>query len=282
MDVQTEAYKNALQVFVSQCNVRIDGCNETIGDLKRSLEFSQVDIDDLKNQVKLLLQEKETQTKLIAELKQELLESRETIKALTTRCNELDDLQRCNNLRIDGLPEVDAETTEQTAVAVSSMLREKLELRELPLESAHRVGPRLEGRPRPVVARFTRQLDRDAALRHGKMLRGTNIYLNEDLCPASRKMRTDQLPALKAARAQGKIAFLVNAKLIIKEKSNDRDAPRNTGTSAGLRQCTASSTIEPQAAERTVSQPDFQEKQQLPNDSESRRTTRQATRAENH
>jgi len=81
------------------------------------------------------------QTKLIAELKQELLESRETIKALTTRCNELDDLQRCNNLRIDGLPEVDAETTEQTAVAVSSMLREKLELRELPLESAHRVGP---------------------------------------------------------------------------------------------------------------------------------------------
>lgn len=81
---------------------------------------------------------------------------------------------------IDGLPEAGAETTEQTVVTVSSMLPEKLELTELPLESAHSVVPRLDGRSRPVVAKFVRQLERNAALRHGKMLRGINIYLLEN------------------------------------------------------------------------------------------------------
>lgn len=110
-----------------------------------------------------------------------------------------------NNLRIDGLLEVDAETTEQTAVAVSSKLREKLRISEPPLESAHRVRPRLEGRPRPVIAKFTRpgccaEAREDAPRNKNLPQRGSG--------PASRKMKTDPLSAVAAARANGKIALL--------------------------------------------------------------------------
>ncbi|KAK3876244.1 hypothetical protein Pcinc_018946 [Petrolisthes cinctipes] len=55
-------------------------------------------------------------------------------------------------------------------------------------------------------------------MRSGKKLRGTNIYVNEDLCAASQATKNAQMPLLKAARAQGKVAFFRHTKLIIKEK----------------------------------------------------------------
>lgn len=179
----------------------------------------------------------------------------------------------CNNLRTDGLPEADAETTEQTAVAVSSKLREKLRLSEPPLESAHRVRPRLEGRPRPVISRSTRpgccaEAREDAPRNKHLPQRGSG--------PASRKMKTDPLPAVGAARANGKIACFVNAKLIIKEKSNDQDALRNTDTSAGIRQLAASSPAGPQATEMTASKShDFRGKKTSTHRRREQATTRQ-------
>jgi len=220
MEVQSEAYKTSLQVFVDQFNANIAACQDTVAELRKSLEFSQAQMDEMKGQIKLVQAEKRSDANTIDALRKEVAETWDKLESFAIRCNELNDLQRRNNLRIDGLPEVDAETPEQTAVSVTSLLQEKLELPSLSMESAHRMGQRQENRPRPVVVKFKRQVDRDAALRHGKKLKGTKIYLNEDLCPASQKMKADQLPALRAARAQGKIAYFVNTKLVIKEKTN--------------------------------------------------------------
>lgn len=92
------------------------------------------------------------------------------------------------------------------------------------LEPAHRVGPRREGKPRPIVARFLRYSDREAVIRNGRKLRGTNIFVNEDLCAASQAIKSSQFPLLKQARAQGKIAFFRHTKLIIRERNEDNSA----------------------------------------------------------
>ena len=92
------------------------------------------------------------------------------------------------------------------------------------LERAHRVRPRREGKPRPIVARFLRYSDREAVIRNGRKLRGTNIFVNEDLCAASQAIKSSQFPLLKQAGAQGKIAFFRHTKLIIRERNEDNSA----------------------------------------------------------
>ena len=111
-----------------------------------------------------------------------------------------------------------SETWEQTAVKVSSLLSDKLQLPGVELERAHRVGQRQNDRPRPIVARFTRYCDREAAMRNAKKLRGTNIYLNDDLCAASQAIKNSQMPQMKQARAAGKIAYFRHTKLIVKDR----------------------------------------------------------------
>jgi hypothetical protein len=56
-------------------------------------------------------------------------------------------------------------------------------------------------RPRPIVVRFK---DKMAVLERGKNLRGTNIFLNEEL-----------IPDMKAARECEDIAYICNDKLIV-------------------------------------------------------------------
>lgn len=70
------------------------------------------------------------------------------------------------------------------------------------------------GRPRPIVARFLRFKDKVAVLERAKKLKGTNIFINEDFTEAVRQKRRDLLPALRAAREKGKIAYLRYGKLI--------------------------------------------------------------------
>ncbi|KAK3889758.1 hypothetical protein Pcinc_006322 [Petrolisthes cinctipes] len=68
------------------------------------------------------------------------------------------------------------------------------------------------------MARFTRFSDREAVMRNVRKLKGSRIFVNEDLCPASHNIRKAQFTALKEARSQGKIAYFRHTKLIIKEK----------------------------------------------------------------
>ena len=68
-------------------------------------------------------------------------------------------------------------------------------------------------------------------MRNAKKLKGTNVFLYEDLCPASQAVKMAQMPLLKQARAQGKVAFFRHTKLIIKERNSvveDGEGQRST------------------------------------------------------
>ena len=101
------------------------------------------------------------------------------------------------------------------------------------LERAHHVGPipslRDEEAPkhRSIVARFCWFSDLQQALRNSPKLRKTNIFLNEDLYFASAQERKAQLPELRRARAEGKIAYFVHTRLVIREKR--METSRTTG-----------------------------------------------------
>lgn len=219
------AYKSAMEVMVKHLTERIQNLESTVSSLTTSLEFSQREIDDLKKALKDYDKEKLANMKMNEALTDQIKSSKQEVKNMEERLNYQEDYSRRNNIRISGMAESGSgETWEQTAVKVTSLLADKLQLPGVELERAHRVGQRRDDKPRPVVARFTRYRDRETAMRSARKLRGTNIYFNDDLCAASQSIKNAQMPQMKQARAMGKIAYFRHTKLIVKDKPANRES----------------------------------------------------------
>ncbi|MPC72157.1 Protein unc-13 C [Portunus trituberculatus] len=231
LEVQDQAYRGFLEIQMKQVDDKLQSMQATINKLTRSLEFTQRDVDDLKEKVKLQDQEIKCRTKENQELTARLDASSNIIKELQDKSNYQENYNHRNNLQFLGIEERPRnETWEQLAVKISDLLTEKLQLPNVQLECAHRVGQRQENRHRPIIARFTRFSDREAILRNVTKLKGTRIFVNEDLCAASQELRKFQLPMLKQAKSQGKIAYFRHTKLIVKDRlaSNGTRVPVNT------------------------------------------------------
>lgn len=234
LDSQERAYKTALDVVVKQMSERINKLETTVSDLTTSLEYTQQEVDDLKSKIKDYEKDEQNTKMNMEKLTKELDASNQKVHILEDRCNYQEDYSRRNNVRISGVGERSGgETWEQTASAVTFLCADKLQLPGLVLERAHRVGQRRDAGPRPIVARFTRYCDREAVMRNARKLRGTNIYINDDLCAASQAQRNAQMPQLKAARAQGKVAYFRHTRLVIKEKMNDQRDLEETASARG-------------------------------------------------
>ncbi|MPC19425.1 hypothetical protein E2C01_012339 [Portunus trituberculatus] len=228
IETQGKAFNTAMDIVVEQLKDRILTVERTMTDLTRSLEFTQAETVDLKNEVKML-------RKSEAEYKTTIDSLKQGVEELEKRANYQEDYNRRNNLRISGLQHQPcvSETWEETAQEVSKLLEDQLQLPGLKIERAHRTGPVLALGPRTVVSRFERFGDREAVLRNARKLKGTGIYINEDLCPASQELRKQQIPLMKQARQDGKIAFFFKyTKLITKERRTQRPDLTSGGAAA--------------------------------------------------
>ena len=74
-------------------------------------------------------------------------------------------------------------------------------------------------RPRTIVAKFYDWKQKDAILRQARYLKPRHITIYEDLAEETVKKRKEQLPKLKEAKANGKIAYFNLDKLVIKDKT---------------------------------------------------------------
>lgn len=173
----------------------------TISDLTRSLEYTEAEVGELKGELKELSKSDLEKQKTINELMA-------SVRELEERTNHQEDYSRRNNLCISGMGESPSgETWEITTKMVQTLFEDKLQLPPMKLERAHRTGQFGQLKLPTVVARFEKFGDREAVLRNARKLNGTGIFINEDLCQASREKLNSQLPLLKHARSEGKIAF---------------------------------------------------------------------------
>ena len=79
-------------------------------------------------------------------------------------------------------------------------------------------------RPRTILVRFHNYTDRDFFLRNSHKLKGTNIFVNKDLCQSSLNIRKEKLPLLQQARKAGKTAYFKHTTLIVRDKPNFQPA----------------------------------------------------------
>ena len=126
------------------------------------------------------------------------------------------------NIRIDGIPEEEAETWDNTETKVKEILKEKLNLEEEPdIARTHRVGRRANGsvrRPRTIVCRLRDWKQKEQIIRSARRIKPPGIFVNEDLAQETLDNREEQRPKFEEARRNGKIAYFVLDRLAIKDK----------------------------------------------------------------
>ena len=108
--------------------------------------------------------------------------------------------------------------TREVQVLKNSLQFSQVQIGEVKQENDKMIGKPTTGpgdRPRPTVIRCLRFKDKVVGLERAKILRGTYIFLNEDYPEAVCQKRKELIPAMKAARACGDIAYILYDRLIV-------------------------------------------------------------------
>lgn len=172
----------------------VSGLREEVSSFKSSLETAWVEIEDLKSTNKEL-QEK------ISNMTKENCDQSNALKSSEDRLRKLEDYSRRENIRFYNIPENEYE---DCLKIVTTLFEEVGGNNDVQLHAAHRVGPRSNHRPRPILGRFVSRQDRDYMWDNKWKLRDTDeysrVYLDEDLSSASARIRKRLREALKNAR----------------------------------------------------------------------------------
>ena len=224
LNIQQSAYKDATTILFDSLNKRIEDQNNKLYEFQKSLEFSQDELKIAKAELSSCKKELASQTKQIDVFKSE-------IKTLTYQIAKQEDFSRRKNIRLEGVNEEKQESWEQTQSKVIKLMNERMELPNIQVEYAHRINNKSnKPGPRTIVARLAHDTDKSTAMKNSHKLKGTKIFINEDLSERTLNMRKEKLPELKSARARGKIAYFDKDKLIIKDRNHNLNQQSRNST----------------------------------------------------
>lgn len=149
---------------------------------------------------------KETITQQSDEIKQmkiELHDAKNQIKDLTTENERLErEIKRCN-LIISGVEDSDNENEQNCFRKVKHILSSAVDMKEIDIDTAYRLGSFQTGKTRPIKIRLLRQSDKQTIWSQRRNLPG-HIYMNEDLPKSTRNHHYLLRQAAREAKAQNK------------------------------------------------------------------------------
>ena len=210
--VQQEAIMACFNNVMGNISNKVDGIIRDVQELKTSLEFTN---DIQENKLSVI---NKTIEKVQEELKNTTFinyEDRLLIKQQKEKVIDLEDRSRRNNLRIDGLPENQKETWDDTEEKVKQLFKEKLLInKDIEIDRAHRTGRTQAGKSRSIVLRCLRFKDKELILRMANKLKDTGIYINEDFSVETLHTRKELFQKAKEYRSKGMGAKVTAGKLI--------------------------------------------------------------------
>ena len=225
-----KAQEETIRKIVSSCNsdtiMRLDRLSEEIQDNNERLEKLNKETVDLKISLETSQEifEKKFQkvndnlSKQKQKHKEDINELWKDNDQLCERLRDLEDRSRRDNLRIDGIAELENETWEQTEEILHNLVKEKLELENISVERAHRVGNKGKNDKRTIVLKLASFKDKLKIISEARKLKGTNISINEDYSKETLEIRKEKWKEVKELRKNGTYAILVYDKVVIKGK----------------------------------------------------------------
>jgi hypothetical protein len=134
----------------------------------------------------------------------ELQSIKPTVEKLQLTVQTLSKSEKRNNVIIFGIPEVQNESNEDRDAEIEK-LSTTLQVPKPDYDYAFRVGKRVAGRERPLLIRFLRLRDKWLIMQSTSKLKGTKIYINDDLTHEERYqqsfLRKKRMELTKADRS---------------------------------------------------------------------------------
>ena len=209
LEQNVKTAQSFVQILFNSATKDTDNVKLENAELKRSLEFTQAENDTLK----------QTVTQLQSSIKR--IENLNISQGVGERLRRIEDDKRSKNLRVTGVTEDTSENREQTELKVKKIIQEKLKLDDIQLSEAYRVGKtdhQNASKPRPIIARVASRQQKIDCLKVSKNLRGTSVYIAEDVSKATQDIRNSKMDLLKQKREEGMIAYFSGANLICKPR----------------------------------------------------------------
>ena len=216
LDIQSKAYNEATGLLFSSLTKRLDDQFQLITELKNLHENAKADIRELKTENDLLKSD-------LLECKKRMISYEEISLKVQSKLDSLEDYSRRSNLRIDGIEEDSRENNEILEVKLKKIFADKLGVENIPINAVHRLPKKQSNdtrhsSPRTVIAQLSNTKDKERTMRNTWKLKGSRIYVNDDVCENTIKTRKELIPQLKKAKADGKIAYFQYNKLIVRER----------------------------------------------------------------
>ena len=190
-------------------------------DIKDSLNRAHSNIADVQTDVTLLGDKlKENESNYIG-LQQKLSETTEENRILKEKLLHLDWYTRRENLKFKGILEDENESSLITQRKIRDLIINKLKLdagKNMIFQRCHRLRKTTSANA-DIIGRFSWYGDRESVWNNRSMLKGSDIYINEDFPEEMEKRRTRLYPILKAARSKKMKATLNKDKLIVEGKT---------------------------------------------------------------
>ena len=154
--------------------------------------------------------ENENRDKKISELEKELRDTKLNLGKLTHRLEKvsaeqqkLETYSRKHNVIFEGVNE---DADENVTSKIIDIYTNKLMIQATKhdFDKIHRFGTSFNGKPRPIIVRCITHSLRDATLRNGKRLKGSNLFVNDDVPKEVKEQRMDLKTVAKHAMSQNK------------------------------------------------------------------------------
>ena len=142
---------------------RLDKLGADIIDINEIIKKNVKDVDELKQSLQIY---EDTNDKKLLEIDNsikghrieriaQIKQMQQVHNKLKEKLRNLEDRSRRDNLRIDGIPEYEEESCDNTEELLKDALREKLGVNKFQIERAHRNRAKEGGKDRTIVAKFS-------------------------------------------------------------------------------------------------------------------------------
>lgn len=184
-----------------------------MGDMERVEKmFGQIDAN-----MKSINQKLDSVMQEIKHMKEDNKRLKERVDEQEERINNLEREVRKKNLIIRGITDEEGEKESDTGDKVN-VIMQKIGVNFDPkddMDEVRRIGKFNPQKKRPVLIKLTREATRARILKSAKVLKGTEIWIDEDYPKDVQEERRRLIPRMKEAREKGYRAQLRYNKLIV-------------------------------------------------------------------
>ena len=205
----------------------IKSSKNEVNELKKSLEFTQNDLEERVNNLEGNMCKVKEDLKEIYEYQIDPDYVNDSLADIRNKLTELEDRSRRNNIRIDGIAEEPGETWEECERKVHRLLSKELDIKDVVIEHAHRVKAYSHEnknskklRSRTTVCKLFSFVDKARILKNSHRLKEATYYVNEDFSKETLAYRKELWEKVKALRKEGKVAYLNYKSIVVKERND--------------------------------------------------------------